>query len=224
MRNWFNWNPFIVIIIATAFFLGVYAQHITDRPFLNKHITAQTLSSSEIESETADTETSGKVVFTDLECVKTYRNSTTKAYMDISSITDKTSSQWSFLSKLDCIDIVENKDGEEILSINSRDGYVVDDEGYIGVALGSYFGDIGNRYLMELSSGNIIKVVKVEEKSDLHTDDKHFQHQNNGGVVEFVIDSKKMEHNIADNGYVYSGNFNNNLDFKGNVTNIWKVV
>ena len=58
---------------------------------------------------------------------------------------------------------------------------------YIGVALGSKFGDIGDKFLITLNTGKQFKAIKVDEKDDSHTVDG-CHHASDGSVVEFVID------------------------------------
>lgn len=134
-----------------------------------------------------------------------------KPYMDYRKITNKNSRQYKLLWSDD-------------VSVDER-GFIVDKDGYIAVALGSYFGEIGDRFEITLDTGIVLKVFKVEQKSDLHTCDKNFMGSTSHEVIEFVIDTQKafMQANIWGNGYVFSGDFNNCLEFKGNVVKIERV-
>lgn len=129
--------------------------------------------------------------------------SSSKSYMDYRTITSKTSEQYQFI--------------QEHMSI--KDGYLLDDEGYIGVALGSWFGDIGERWVFTLEDGKEIYVVKVEQKDDAHTVDG-CEHKVDGSVIEFVIDSNYFT--VGKSGYVYDGNFNNNEWFNGTIKSVRK--
>lgn len=133
-------------------------------------------------------------------------HSSTKTYMDYRAITNKKSKQYQFI--------------HANMTVDER-GYLVDNEGYIGVALGSYFGEIGTKYIFTLDTGKQIKVVKVEAKADNHTINGCYQKWD-GSVIEFVIDSNAFEK--SSNGYVYNGNFNNIPEFKGKIIKIEKVV
>lgn len=133
-------------------------------------------------------------------------NSQTKTYMDYKMITDKSSKQWQYI----------NASGR----IKIENGYLMEDE-YIGVALGSYFGEIGTKYIFTLDTGKQIKVVKIEEKADAHTNNG-CQQKWDGSVIEFVIDSNAFEK--SSNGYVYNGNFNNIEQFKGHIEKIEMVM
>ena len=131
--------------------------------------------------------------------------SSVKTYMDYRTITSETSEQYKFI--------------HSVMNIN-EDGYLVDDNGYIGVALGSVFGDIGTRYIFTLDTGIELKLVKVEHKADIHTNNGCEQ-KYDGSVIEFVIVSDYFEFGI--NNYVFNGNVNNNELVNGNIKRYRKV-
>lgn len=56
------------------------------------------------------------------------------------------------------------------------------------VAMGSYYGCVGDRFQVTLSSGKCFNVIKGDAKSDRHTDSLHMHR--NGNVIEFIIDTK----------------------------------
>lgn len=132
--------------------------------------------------------------------------------MSVWSITDPTSDQYKYI----------HESGE--VRIDER-GYLTTDGGYRGAALGSALGDIGEKFVFTLSTGEILKIVKVEEKASCDTDENNFAALDNGDVIEFVIDETTayMQSNIGANGLVYSGNFNNCLEFEGNIIKIEKI-
>jgi hypothetical protein len=135
-------------------------------------------------------------------------NSSTKTYMDYRAITNKKSKQYQFI--------------QANMTADER-GYLIDNEGYIGVALGSYFGNIGTRYRFILEGGIELKIIKVEAKADKHTNNGCEQKWDKS-VIEFVIDTQKAKnyYGIASNGYINSGNFNK--VFSGKIIEIEKVV
>ena len=87
---------------------------------------------------------------------------------------------------------ITNKESKQYLLIDSgtvtvgSDGLLYAGD-YIGVALGSKFGDIGDKFLITLNTGKQFKAIKVDEKSDNHTVDS-CHHASDGSVIEFVID------------------------------------
>jgi len=103
-------------------------------------------------------------------------------------------------------------------------GLMRDDKGYIGVALGSYFGEIGSKFIITLDSGIVLKLVKVEHKDDRHTTNGIYQKWDKS-IIEFVIDEDVSEVVIgrSGNGYIMSGNFNNSEFFEGEIIEIIKV-
>lgn len=131
--------------------------------------------------------------------------SSSKSYMDRKSITDETSQQHAFIEE----------------NMEARNGHWVDKEGYIGVALGSWFGEIGTRWIFELDSGIKLYTVKIEHKADIHTT-SGCEHINDGSVIEFVIDTETNTYWIGSNGYIANGNFNNLEHFKGKIISVRK--
>lgn len=51
------------------------------------------------------------------------------------------------------------------MTMTIKDGFFYTYDGYMAVALGSYFGGLGERYGFTLSSGVVLKVIKAEPKS-----------------------------------------------------------
>jgi len=124
--------------------------------------------------------------------------------MDYRRITNKSSKQYKYIK--DNMKVAEN-------------GLLYDNQGYIGVALGSHFGDIGNKFVITLDTGIVLKVVKVEAKDDKHTNNGCEQ-KYDGSLIEFVIDSENTTYWLGSNGYILNGNFNNHKDFKGNIERV----
>ena len=127
-----------------------------------------------------------------------------KTYMSYEAITDRSSKQYQYI--------------KEHMTPNDK-GYLVDSDGYIGVALGSYFGPIGSKYAFTLSSGEVLNVVKVEEKDDAHTNNGCEQKWDKS-VIEFVIDTTVAAeyYGVASNGYINQGNYNS--IYKGYIVKI----
>ena len=127
-----------------------------------------------------------------------------KSYMNYKKITSKSSEQYKFISDYM---LVHEADG--LLKLKS-------DTRFIGVALGSYFGEIGSKFKFTLDSGAIIYAVKVEEKADEHSLEGCVQKWDSS-IIEFVVNS---------NFYSYypeayqAGNLAVLPQFKGMITDI----
>ena len=128
--------------------------------------------------------------------------------MDYRAITDTTSAQWQLLNsgKINVCD----------------DGLLRDNDGYIGIAIGSYYCDyIGERFVVTLEDGKKIPVISVDFKSDLDTHDGA-NHIVDSSMIEFVIDT-----DIASYYYesaIIHGNFDAEEEFRGNIVKIEKVM
>ena len=137
---------------------------------------------------------------------------TAKTYMDYHMTTVVSSLQYQF---------IHNK-----LTVDKKTGFLYDDEGFIAVALGSYYGVIGDRYYFTLDSGIVLPLVKAEEKADEDTDWSGCYHTSDGSVIEFVIDSDyaKGYFSSPSNGLVLDGNYNNYSLFSGSFVKVEKVL
>lgn len=136
----------------------------------------------------------------------------TKTYMDYRSVTNPTSVQYWFI--------------RENMEVDEKTGFLLDEDGFIGVALGSYYGKIGDRYYITLDSGVVLPVVKIDEKSDRDTDSTGCYHTGDGSVIEFVIDKDVANefYGYYANGLVLQGNFSNYSTYRGSITKVEKVT
>lgn len=136
----------------------------------------------------------------------------TKTYMDYRSVTDPSSKQYWFI--------------RDNMEVDPLTGFLLDEDGFIGVALGSYYGNIGDRYYFTLDSGVVLPVVKVDEKSDRDTDSTGCYHTGDGSVIEFVIDKDVANeyYGYYANGLVLQGNFSNYPIYKGSIVKVEKVT
>lgn len=132
----------------------------------------------------------------------------TKSYMDYRAVTDPSSVQYWFI--------------QENMEVDEKTGFLLDKDGFIGVALGSYYGKIGDRFYFTLDSGVVLPLIKIDEKADRDTDASGCYHTGDGSVIEFVIDR-----NIANdyyghyaNGLVLQGNFSNYSVYKGDIVKV----
>ena len=73
-----------------------------------------------------------------------------KTYEDYRMITDPTSMQYQ---------LIQNE-----LKVDSKTGLLYDKDGFLAVALGYAFGEIGSRYYMTLDTGIVLPLIKADEK------------------------------------------------------------
>lgn len=138
--------------------------------------------------------------------------SSTKTYMNYTAITKKSSPQYQLIHNSGKIEICD-------------DGFLRDSDGYVGVALGSALGKIGDRFHITLSTGKILKAIKLDEKANEDTVD-NFYDSDDGSVIEFVIDKSKpyMQNNKGENGLIFNGNFRHEGGLAGTITKIERIV
>ena len=135
-----------------------------------------------------------------------------KTYMDYRMTTVVASKQYQF---------IHNE-----LTIDENTGFLYDEDGFIACALGSYYGDIGDRFYFTLETGVILPLVKAEQKADRDTDIMGCYHVIDTSIIEFVIDSDIAGNYFWDhgNGLVLNGNYNNYPLFSGDIIKVEKVL
>ena len=129
-----------------------------------------------------------------------------KTFMDYRTITNSASKQY---------DLIYNH-----MTVGS-DGLLRDNDGFIGVALGSYYGEVGDRFIIELNGEREVKVIKIDEKSNDHTINGCYQKWD-GSVMEIVVDT-----NLIGASYYEAktmGDFDYSDLFNGQITNTRQVV
>ena len=114
----------------------------------------------------------------------------------------------------------------DIYSDNENDFQIYDEDGFIGAALGSYYGVIGDRFYFTFENDVTIPIVKIESKANIDTDDANCYNPNDNSVIEFVIDRYIADAYFGEygNGLVLSGNYGNYPLFKGPIIKVEKVL
>lgn len=144
------------------------------------------------------------------ESIGACATSSTKTYEDYRAITAVNSKQYQHI--------------HNHMSVDETTGLLYDEDGFIGVALGYQFGDIGSRYYFVLDTGIILPVVKVDAKATVDATNG-CSVDINGSVLEFVIDSNKaFAYFGGGNGLANNGNFNNYDGLKGNILDVERVL
>lgn len=137
-------------------------------------------------------------------------SSSSKTYMDYRAINNTRSKQYKYI--------------QEYMTVDET-GLLVDQEGFIGAALGSYFGKIGDRFYFTLDSGIVLPLVMIDAKANTDTANGCMQ-AHDKSVIEFVIDTNLAAEYFGrfGNGLVLQGNFNNYKLFRGEIVKVEKVT
>lgn len=106
-------------------------------------------------------------------------NSQKMTYMDYRAITCTTSKQYQLQQDPYCV-------------VNEQGFLMYRDNWYV-VAMGSYWGKIGDKFIIHLENGELIPVILGDMKADVDTDELNYAHEKDGHVVEFLIDSSSGE-------------------------------
>ena len=146
------------------------------------------------------------------EEIEVCASNSSKTYMDYRATTARDSRQYWFI--------------HDELTVDTETGFLYDEDGFIGVALGSFYGEIGDRYYFTLDSGVVLPLVKCEEKADEDTDWSNCYHTDDNSVIEFVIDRNyALEYfGRLSNDYILNGFYNNYSLFRGNIVKVEKVL
>ena len=134
-----------------------------------------------------------------------------KTYEDYRMITDETSKQYQLIQKR--------------LKVDSKTGLLYDRDGFLAVALGYTFGEVGTRYYFTLDSGIVLPLIKTDEK-DPKDASNGCEVDINGTVIEFVLDSDIALNYFGtiSNGLILDGNLNNSPYFKGSIQRIERII
>lgn len=138
--------------------------------------------------------------------------SSVKTYEDYRGITSPSSRQYHYI--------------RQYMFVDEKTGFLYDEDGFIGAALGSYYGAIGDRFYFTLDSGIVLPIVKIDEKADQDTDGNGCYHPSDGSVIEFVIHKGYAADYFGrwGNGYILQGNYNNYDLFRGSIYKVEKVL
>lgn len=134
----------------------------------------------------------------------------TKSWMPANAITDVSSKQY---------DLIYNSG---LITLNSKGHYVYYDEvlhrEYLGIAISSIYGNVGDKFKIILDNGAEIYTIKLDSKADGEVDSCGTHPD--GSIIEFVMEENLLYQN-------YQG-FNGGLQvyepFNGSIISIEKEV
>lgn len=102
-------------------------------------------------------------------------NSANKPWMDYRSVTDTASAQWAIISQ----------------AVHRDDG-LLEVDGCILVALGSYWGPVGTTYRAVIG-GRTVYLMKGDAKQDQHTYGGYGYEGQNGHLIEAIVDTDYLD-------------------------------
>ena len=124
-----------------------------------------------------------------------------KSYMDYRCITDKRSKAYQVANSATKLD----------------NGLLVVDNEYYCVAMGTYYGQVGDKFYIETNEGNSWKIILCDIKANSHTDSTNRYTIANGCMMEFVVDTRLIPSSVKSSGTV------NGLGFSGKITLVRKI-
>lgn len=129
-----------------------------------------------------------------------------KSYMDFRAITDTSSVQYKMQQEAytDEYGIRKYKTGDYM------------------VAMGSYYGQVGDRFRITLDSGETIRCIMGDAKADCHTDayNQYTPCGSGKNVIEFVVDTPALSDEARQMGDIsYSDD-----TFEGNISKIERIA
>ena len=187
----------ITILLITFFILVLLIIHTQERP---QEIINEITNTEQKLTVNINIDTINSVSL--VECKVPDIDSKKKTYMDYRTITDRSSKQY------------EYQQG----ATTSTEGLRMYDGCYM-VALGTFYADyIGQRFIIVLESGEVIKAIVGDFKANQHTDDTNRYIEHNNNIVEFIIDTKIISEKVLTSGDVGC------IIGVGRVTGIYKIL
>ena len=174
----------IVVLIVAMVIIGI--------PQIASETSNETIEDTNTVATINETAPESKIQYTSLGVPNI--NSSFKSWMSYTAVTNKNSPQYRFINSYGWID----KEG--FLRCDKELCLGVDEDYYL-IALGSYYGTtIGNRYRITLDTGKVFYGVLADCKADIHTDSANQYVPTNGNIVEFLVDTKKLNKSVKRSG------------------------
>lgn len=123
-----------------------------------------------------------------------------KSYMSYKAITTKGSGQWKLQQE----------------AWTDEQGYRRHGENYM-VAMGTYYADkVGRKFIISLSSGQVVPVIVGDIKADQHTDELNQYRTTDKSIIEFIVDTDRISAESKRMGTM--------VEWRGQITGIAEVV
>lgn len=139
-------------------------------------------------------------------------NSSFKTWMSYRAVTNKRSPQYKFINKWGWAD------SEGFMRCSGERDLGIDQDYYL-IALGSYYGTtIGTKYRITLDTGKVFYGALADCKNNKHTNSTNQYVPKNGNVVEFLVDTRKLNKTVK-----RTGSANNYPPLNGQVVKIERI-
>ena len=185
------------ILIVAVFVITILSTSLLRSEKVDPAISTETVFTSQTESEFIEVE---YIRYNELELPEE-ADGKFKTYMDYRKITNKNSKQWKLQEQAWTEGRGFRKIGEHFL-----------------VAVGTFYADeVGKELLIEFEDGQQIKAIVGDIKQDRHTDSTNRYVPINGNIVEFIVDTEKLDPEVIRRGDVSW------LGLNGRIKSIWEV-
>lgn len=161
--------------------------------------------------ETTDEDTSNAIVTYSSLGVPNI-NSSFKSWMSYKAVTNKNSAQYKFIRTWGWAD------SEGFMRCSGERDLGIDQDYYL-IALGSYYGtEIGTKYKITLDTGRVFYGALADCKDNRHTNSTNQYVSHNGNVVEFLVDTSKLNKDVK-----RMGSANVYMSLNGSVAKIERI-
>lgn len=139
-------------------------------------------------------------------------NSSFKSWMSYKAVTNRNSAQYKFIRAWGWAD------SEGFMRCSGERDLGIDQDYYL-IALGSYYGtEIGTKYKITLDTGRVFYGALADCKDNRHTNSTNQYVSHNGNVVEFLVDSSKLNKEVK-----RMGSANVYMPLNGSVAKIERI-
>lgn len=104
---------------------------------------------------------------------------------------------------------------QQLQSLYVENGLYTDGK-YIAIALASFYGHIGDKFRITLSSDQVFYAIMCDTKQDIHID-SNYAHKVDGSVIEFIVDTKTMNSRVLEEGSL-------NSIYRGSIVKIERLI
>lgn len=161
----------MISLVGSAFVVAHVKDTVRDKPTLNQDKPTQT-----------DKAATRSVQGCDEVKLEVKAPGTFKSFMDGCCITDDTSEAYWQIRKM-----YPDENG------------IYSEGPYKGIAMASYYGKVGEKFKITLSSGQMFVAVMTDIKQERHIDD-NMADKVNGSIIEFVVDTESLPEEVIISG------------------------